>query len=96
MNAQGATIRVPEPMQPIPASIEQLQRAVSRMEETAGILRDRLHRVLRPEGKGTDGSAKGLAEVQANSQVVEQINSEAAKVDRITAGLDDLIARLEA
>lgn len=97
MNEEGAErlqVQIPEKSSPIADEYGNLQRAIEDANQTACLLRDRLHLVLAPSRPTDAGINKDSAVIQL-SPLAESLRSDAQGVYRMRAVLLDILDRLE-
>lgn len=96
MNHANATMSAPAaPMNPLPGAIDRLSVALNDLEATAEALGSRLSRVCTSPMETATDQAKDPSAVCANSDMVQDVNRQRERIERICAGLQDVLNRLE-
>lgn len=93
-NQQGAQA-APQPSNPLPAAMKGLEYTINGLAEVADVLADRLERVLMPRSP-SHAADTALTQVKpVASAMVDDIDQERQRIERIVAGLQDVLNRLE-
>ncbi len=94
--AQGYSQQEPQTPSPLPASVDGLRSAVTRLDQTCGQLRDRLASVTAPAAPQTAGKDAALREVSAcHCLMVDELDAERRRIQALTDALTDILQRLE-